>query len=175
MTAENIARIVLAHQALKRNSVNGFKLQKLVYFCHAFVYTVTGKLLFEEKPQAWVLGPGYASLKHIYDEYNPISFPEDIIQFLEKQECEECNPADIIARFIQKEGIHDETIRKVVLEVLNMCGDLTPVELRNITHKDAAWQKARIGMGEFQPSKTELSFQDIRSFYQQFTKTPVFA
>ncbi len=69
-TPDHIADFFLSNiSAEKREPISPLKLQKLVYYAHAWHYTICGVPLFEEGIEAWMNGPVVPSLFRRFARY----------------------------------------------------------------------------------------------------------
>ncbi len=120
------------------------KLQKIVYYCQAWSLGWDGKPLFEEEFEAWANGPVCSELFHkhqgkfIVDE--TLFSDIDDYSFSEDEE---------------------ETLQSV----LDYYGDKEPHWLSELTHKEAPWREARMGVAEGSPCNNVISKECMQQYY----------
>lgn len=128
--------------------VTPLTLQKLLYFIQGESYALYGMPMFEEDCQAWVHGPVYTEVYHLFRDfrYNPI---DD-------------------ARFALFAGAaHELTAeeRRVIDLVVNTFGEWGGKVLEKITHAERPWQQARKGCADGIPSRQPILKKDIADYY----------
>lgn len=112
------------------------KLQKLMYFLKKMYYAYTGEKMFDEKFQAWVHGPVLKSLRGFFDYKNSIEVDEKLLSDTEIQ-------------------IIEYTIYKYA--------KYSSWKLRDLSHEETAWNKARIGLKENERSSKYIKEEDIKN------------
>lgn len=135
---KDVAKYVLE----KHGPMSTMKLQKLVYYCHAYKLGWTREPMFSEKVRAWENGPVVYEL------------------FKEHQGKFEVSDEDIsgdAGRIVGRDRI-------IVDQVLASLGGLTGWELRNRTHEEAPWDDA------FDPDderhNTEITPNAMSAYYR---------
>lgn len=118
-------------------AIDHLKLQKLVYLAQALRLAAYDQKLFDEKIEAWPLGPVISS---VYQEFKP-------------------NGANIIPKEQGScDGIDNETkefLRQIWLEF----GKYSSIQLVNLTHRHRPWQVAR-------EKGVPIDEEDMRVFYK---------
>lgn len=137
-------------------SSSTMKLQKLVYYSHAYHLVNNGEPLFPDRFEAWANGPVAPSLfdKHRHQFVISAGYFEGYGEFpcLTKSEINSINT------------------------VLAALGDLTGVALSNLTHSEDPWKNARAGLKPTERSSTEITQQAIKDYYSSSRCTnPAFA
>ena len=139
----------VAEWFLSQRSMEHKVLQKLCYYAQAWHCALEGRPLFSERIEAWVHGPVIPVLYQQYKSYGWQKIPK-------------------VKDF--NESIFSLGTLEVLRAVYDTYGDLTGMQLENLTHSEAPWQKAR---GELYPSKpldvctNEIQEQDMREYYQK--------
>ncbi len=64
-----IANYFISMGVIQNKNVTPMKLLKLVYIAYAWYYTVFGKTLFRERPEAWKYGPVIPSIYHEFKRF----------------------------------------------------------------------------------------------------------
>ena len=144
-------------------AINHFKLQKLLYYIQAWhLVHFDGQIIFDDLPEAWVNGPVY---RKIYDYLNK-------------------NPAHLnivldpklkgdMDKFIQESNEKLNLTKEqneFLLSILNHYGLMSHEKLIFLTHKEAPWNIAREGLGDFEYSNRKISLEDMKKFYSEFSK-----
>ena len=143
-TAADVARyfICLGHQ--RGTPINNAQLQRLLYYVQAWHLAERDRPLFPDKFQAWIYGPAIPHVYWMYDAHGwqPIPCPEKIPAL------SECDTAFIRA-------IADDYIA------------LDEWQLQDLACSEAPWLNARGGIPDVDPSTTEISEDDMRTFYRR--------
>ena len=133
--------IQLANQS-EDDQMTNLKLNKLLYYAQGTFLARTGKPLFEQKIEAWPLGPVVPEIYHKYKVCGkgPISSPENNID---------------------RSTFSDEEL-ETLLDVMRELGKYTGSTLVSLTHKPGTpWSNA-ISAG-----RTTIDPVDIRDFFVQ--------
>jgi len=128
-------------------------LQKLLYFIQGVSFSVNSKPMFDEECQAWVHGPVFPKVYHLFRnfKYNPI---DDIHFAIIK------NRADNLTK--------DE--KKVIELVAYSFGIYGGKTLEKITHKELPWIEARAGLNDTIPSSNIIEKEKIEKYYIYLSK-----
>lgn len=109
------------------------KLQKLIYFAQRESIALTGEKLFNENIYGWVHGPVVEELRFfLEDNYEP--YEEDKLNVKEKY---------------------------VIDNVLAQYSHYSAWYLRNLSHEEKCWKKARKGLLDNQPGYERIKDEDI--------------
>lgn len=146
---------VVANALLKQARSNGvklshLKLQKLVFFLHAWNLALYKQPLIDEQPEAWPYGPVFSSLYHELKRFGSKDI-EGYLTEIDPQSGREMAyiPSD-----------QDHQFWNLVTQVWDRYGKLTATQLSSLSHiKNGPWDKAR------QESESKISNQSIRDFY----------
>lgn len=118
------------------------KLQKLVYYSQAWHLVWDGEPLFDSRIEAWMNGP---VVRDLYREhrgnFRVASWPRGDATTLRDNE------------------------RETIDVVLANYGDLSPSALSELTHREAPWQEARVGLEPTDRSNREISLDAMQQFY----------
>lgn len=147
--SSNAAEEVSNYIIFKLNKVDAKKLQKLLYYCCAFFYTLENKHFMNSKIdfEAWVHGPvnvaTYARFADKSKKMENITFQSSDMAFdnLNKQE------------------------REFIDEVLILLGNLKGYQLEAMTHQETPWKEKREGLGELEASQRTISYNTIKKYY----------
>jgi uncharacterized phage-associated protein len=103
------------------------KLQKLIYYCHAWCLALIGEPLLKDEVQAWPYGP---VVPDIYYEYK--NFGDQPVAAFAKELAIENGELKLIEPIISDD---DHQTLALVGEVLSRYGHLSPIQLSNMTHQ----------------------------------------
>ncbi len=139
---------VIAYVFERLEEVTPLMLQKLLYFIQGIYSALYGRPIFVEDCRAWIHGPVYSEVYHLFRDfkYNPI---DD-------------------ARFALLEGTADaltEEEKRVIDLVANTFGMYSGKVLERITHNEDPWKEARKGYGDSIPSSELLPKERIMKYY----------
>lgn len=124
-------------------------LQKMLYFSQGIHLALYDRELFSDDCEAWVHGPVYPEVYHIYKQYgfNPI---EDQFNFFEDKDIDLTeNEKEVLDLVIQSFGIYNGKI------------------LEEITHKEEPWINARNGIQSIDYSNEIISKESIKKYYKK--------
>lgn len=139
-TVFDVAKYILS----ERGQTSTWKLQKLCYYAQAWTYTWTDKPLFDEEIQAWANGPVCPVLFNAHRGLYNVS------------------QSDIPNG--NKDNLTDEE-RECIDVVLAHYGDWKPYELREQTHSEKPWIKARAGLSDGARSSNPIPVEDMGKYY----------
>jgi uncharacterized phage-associated protein len=137
-TAHDVAAYILD----KSGMMTAMKLQKLVYYSQAWSLVWDDAPLFRERIEAWANGPVVPAL---YDKHRG--------QF-QVRTWSSGNP-DVLTR----------TQRETIDAVLKFYGKKSSQWLSDLTHREAPWVKARIGVAPGEPGRKEISHASMVEYY----------
>lgn len=128
----------------KKHSMTTMKLQKLAYYCQAWSLAWDDKPLFNENFQAWANGPVSPDLYHKHKGMFVVSI-------------------DDFADITDGDFTRDEL--DTMNSVLEFYGDKDPLWLSELTHKEAPWKNARLGVPAGEPSANIISKESMQVYY----------
>lgn len=102
--------------------ISNLKLQKLLYYCQAYSYALTGKPMFAEDMEAWDYGPVVPSIYQEYKKYGKRNIP---LSDIEDFELQDSDTASAIIRLVKEQK-----------------GQYSAIALKDMTHKETPWRKA---------------------------------
>lgn len=141
MTVIDIAECILK----KTGAITAMKLQKLVYYTQAWHLVIKEKPAFEEKIEAWANGPVVPSLYRVHRKH-----------FMVETVGGDCSKVS-------------SSVKSIITPVLKVYGKRTALELSDLTHSEAPWKDARIGIENGVNSKREITKQKIFDYYSSLT------
>lgn len=112
------------------SDLSPMKLQKLVYFAHAWQLALTGKPLIDEPICAWRYGPVVQSVYNTFRGYGSGHIPTPAVAYEHNQGV----PFPVIPTVNDKEGA------QLIDAVINTYGNQSAIFLSNLTHQSgSAW------------------------------------
>jgi uncharacterized phage-associated protein len=132
----------------KQGKVTGMKLQKLVYYCQVWSIVWDQKPLFNEKIEAWAMGP---VVRQLYELHRG----EFEVNSINRGDPDNLTPE-------QKETID---------AVLEAYGNRTAQWLSDLTHFEAPWNVARQGRPEGATCTNEITLASINEYYSSLPST----
>jgi uncharacterized phage-associated protein len=140
--------------------VSPMKLQKLIYYAHAWYLAFLGQPLIKEEVQAWKFGP---VIPDVYFEFkecgnSSITTSATELKFEEKQLTLETPivPED------------DKNARELIAEVFRVYGKLSPIQLSNLTHGDnEPWRLVANAYNAELPRNIEIPNSLIESCFKK--------
>lgn len=127
----------------KHGAMSAMKLQKLVYYAQAWHLVWEDKELFPEEIQAWANGPvvpNLYNLHHGFFSLSPGFFKGDVSHLADKSK-------DVIDR------------------VLKFYGDKDAQWLSDLTHMEAPWKIARVGLADGERGSSVISIESMAEYY----------
>lgn len=134
----DICRYVINYSNKKDYEISNLKLQKLLYFIQAY-FLINNKLCFNEKIEAWDVGPIVPIAYNEYKQYgNTHIWSSDYYM--------DFNPSDPwkIKRIKFDENIINEIDKKLINKVIDKFADYTSTDLADIIYKQTPWKKIYI-------------------------------
>lgn len=162
---EDFAQYIGISMLMKGLSVSPLKLQKILYYQQAWHMVEFGRnnTLFDCAPQAWVNGPVYPDIYHIYKDTVPGM-------------CDHLR----LEHFIKGDEIAEDKARSLVLnmqlskdevelsdKVMMLYGSRTQNQLILMTHSEKPWSEKREGLSPFDYSDKEISLDTMYRYYKE--------
>lgn len=124
--------------------ITHLKLQKILYYAHAWHLAIENEKLFDTHFEAWAHGPVNPGVFQEYRGYgyNPIPFPED---------------------FDINEYSDDEM--EFLDEIWNLYGKYDAKFLESLTHKEQPWREARGNLPDGARCDTPISEESMIRYY----------
>lgn len=135
---------VAAYIIQQKKTVSTWKLQKLCYYSQAWALAWTEKPLFSEDFEAWANGPVCPELFHEHQGMYSVTTSD-----------------------IRKGNISNLTEDELdtINIILRDYGNKEPYDLRELTHNEEPWQKARGGISEGQPCNNIITKESMGEYY----------
>lgn len=153
--ATQIARYLIKRAAKEseREFLTPLRLQKLLYYVQGWSLALRGNPIFNDPIEAWVHGPVVSS---VYDEYK----------------CYEDKP--IMPTEVSEPEMLTDDEMAFINSIWEHYKRFSAIELRNMTHEELPWLKAREGYGCEQRSTEEIPQTVIVQFFRdEFRKTEI--
>jgi uncharacterized phage-associated protein len=142
--AHKVRAIDTADYILKRlGPMSAMKLQKLVYYSQVWTVVWTDNELFSDPIEAWADGPVVRSLYEKHRGHFRIGkgfFGGDTERISEEQ-------------------------KQILKKVLSFYGGKDAQWLSNLTHMEAPWKNARVGLSPGDRGSNVISIESIASYY----------
>ena len=120
------------------------KLQKLLYYCQAWHYTIFNEVLFDERIEAWAHGPVVPSQ---FSRFNNIDF----FQNIKVKDCEN----------IKLKSKTEQLLNEVV-GIYNKCTDR---HLELLVKREDPWRETRGNIPEFKKCQKEIQLDLMKQYY----------
>lgn len=158
---QDVAKYVGLSSTTKGLSISPLKLQKLLYYIQAWFMVFYGRdnTLFRDVPQAWVNGPVYPAIYHIYKNK-----AANMCDHLDSSVFYNGDALEGLAMLTHTLGLNAdqfETLESVIM----MYGKQSQNQLIWLTHSELPWASARNGLAPFEKSEREISLDTMYSYY----------
>lgn len=120
------------------------KLQKLLYYCQAWHYTIFNEVLFDERIEAWTHGPVVPSQ---FSRFNNMDF----FQNIKVKDCEN----------IKLKSKTEQLLNEVV-GIYNKCTDR---HLELLVKREVYWRETRGNIPEFKKCQKEIQLDLMKQYY----------
>lgn len=127
------------------------KLQKLLYYCQAWHYTIFNEVLFDERIEAWAHGPVVPS------QYRRFSY----IRLYDNIKINNLN-VDV--------PILCPKTEELLNEVMNIYGEHSADYLEKLTHRENPWKETRGDLPEYARSDKEITLNLMKEYYSFINK-----
>lgn len=147
---------IIANALLRKSkeagvSVTHLKLQKLVFYVHAWMLALHDRPAISEEVEAWPYGPVVSSLYHELKAYG--SAP--IAEYLKEPDLKTGNLVALVP------GAGDKTTWSIINQVWDRYGSFTAAQLSAMTHrKGSPWDLARSA------GQTEIPDESIAAHFK---------
>ncbi len=146
-TATQIADWILSRiNTDSGDTISPLKLQKLLYYCQAWHYTIFKEPLFEEDIQAWAHGPV------VYSQYKRFA---DIPRYTNI----DISKTELAPPSLSRIG------EELLEEVMDIYGEHTAYYLEQLTHKERPWLETRGDLPEHAATDRVISLDLMYEYY----------
>lgn len=147
-TASEITDWILARiNTNAGDTVSPLKLQKLLYYCQAWHYTIFATPLFDEEIQAWAHGPVVPSQ---YRRFNSTPRYANID----------------ISQIELNVPVLSSQSEELLEEVMDIYGEHSAYFLEQLTHKERPWAETRGTLPEYQSSDKVIPLTLMAEYYK---------
>lgn len=126
-------------------------LQKLLYYIKGFGYVFYKQNMLDMTCEAWVNGPVFPTIYEKYKEFGKETLSCENIEY------------DVSSLLSEQE-------KTLVDYVLDIFGKYNGWTLREFTHKEKPWQRAREGFEEYERCNNEISDESICAYFTEVDK-----
>jgi len=142
-TAREVADYIIWFSHKHGDPISNLKLQKLLYYAHAWYLAIHNKPLFDEDFEAWVHGPVIPSVYHAFKDWawKPI----------------EENP---------RKPALPRKVEKHLEEIMDVYGSLSAYQLEKLAHREKPWRVARGPIPNDALSRAKISNKEMKAFYR---------
>ncbi len=137
---------VAAYILQKHESMTAMKLQKLVYYSQAWSLVWDEKPLFSERVEAWANGP---VVRELYYEYQGAFRVDSATR--------------------GRASALTASEKQTIDSVLAFYGKYSAHQLSELTHSEAPWKDARVGLPAGARSSTEITQGAMAEYYDSLT------
>jgi len=130
----------------KVGEIDVWKLQKLIYYCQAWSLVWDESPLFYDRIEAWANGPVCPTLRNRHEDMYAVNSATPI--------WDDANPDALT-----------ESERETIDVVLRDYNEMPNYELRELTHLEEPWNKAREGVPLMEPCTNEITPGMMRLYY----------
>ncbi len=157
---QDIARYIGLTSLLKGLTISPLKLQKLLYYVQAWYMVFYGRenVPFSDKPQAWVNGPVYPVIFHVYKTKTA-----NMCDHLKASDFYEGAPEKGLEEICDNIHLDFELLESIIL----LYGSKTQNDLIFLTHSEKPWVEMREGLRPFDRSERELSLDTMYQYYKE--------
>ena len=146
-----VANAVLSRANQRGIFISHLKLQKLVFFTHAWCLAILGEPAVNECPEAWEYGPVFNTLYYRLKERGH----EAVTAYIETVDAQTNEFAQLIP------APEDTSFLRILDQVMDRYGSFTPIELSTLSHEPGGpWEQTR------SEKRALISNDAIRQFYQ---------
>lgn len=151
-TSKQIADWILSNININAgDTISPLKLQKLLYYCQAWHYSIFGKPLFKEKIEAWAHGP---------------VIPSQYIRFANTQIYDSINISNASIESV----LLDKDAEELLIEVMKIYGEHSAKYLEELTHSEKPWKETRGDLEPYMASNKEIKLDLMKEYYLSINK-----
>lgn len=110
------------------SDVSPMKLQKLIYYAHAWHLAFLGIPLIREEVQAWKFGPVIEDIYFAFKEFGNATITNEATELSFDN-----NGLRLFTPFVD---IEDNSANGLISEIIRIYGTYSPIQLSNLTHAD---------------------------------------
>ena len=153
LSCDTVADLFLVQvDPLAGDTISNLKLQKLCYYGQAWSLALRDVPVFSDPLEAWAHGPAVPSLYKRFRKYGSSAI----------------DPYDIVSNPLRDLG---GDTKEILLGVWTRYGRLTGTQLRNLTHREEPWVRARGSTPPGEACNAEITHDSMRSFYRRMLES----
>ena len=158
----SMAEYVGLSMLTKGLSVSPLKLQKILYYIQSWHMVFFGRqnTLFNECPQAWVNGPVYPTVYHVYK-----TMAANMCDHLTADAFCQGDPVEYLQSLSARIALSPEQ-SEFIESVILLYGSMSQNKLIFLTHSEQPWAEKREGLMPFEYSERELSLDTMYQYYK---------
>jgi uncharacterized phage-associated protein len=141
-SVSTVTDTLLDRSRLRELQVSNLMLQKLLYYSQAWHLVLANKALFDDEVEAWVHGPVVPSVFRRFKQFKWDPITEQISV---------CN---------------DRYLVTYLDSVLQKYGKYSAKQLERLTHSEAPWCEARVGIAPDEPSNKVISKDAMYRYFK---------
>lgn len=142
-TASGVADVFLAFCNEYGDLLTNLKLQKMLYYAQGWHLGLYGTPLFDDVIEAWIHGP---VVPEVYRRFKPSGH----------------KPIDSPARLVDQ----PEDLVVHIKDVWEAYGGLSAYDLERLSHAEAPWRNARVGLTDDAPCQAAIKVEDMKRFFE---------
>ena len=135
----DVCRHVINYSNDKEYGISNLKLQKVLYFIQAYYLVLTSQKCFNDRIEAWDLGPVVPKAYREYKQFGASNIPK--IHYIINFDDNNIWNSRITAYDIDLLRIEDQKLTDTVVDRL---ADYSASDLVNITHNQSPWKDAYV-------------------------------
>jgi uncharacterized phage-associated protein len=141
------------------SDVSPMKLQKLIYYAHAWHLAFLGTPLIREEVQAWKFGPVIEDIYFAFKEFGNTTITNNASELVFND-----NGLQLLTPFVDAE---DDNANRLLSEIIRIYGSYSPIQLSNLTHADdEPWRIVANQYNEELPRNIEIPNSLIESIFK---------
>ncbi|OAV72184.1 putative phage-associated protein [Bacteroidales bacterium Barb4] len=153
-TASQIADwIILRYTPDAGDAITPLKLQKLLYYCQAWHYTVYDEPLFDDKIEAWARGPVIPSQ---FERFSYLEIGDNILN-----NWPEFAPDIVLEKYTEN----------LLYEVMSVYGQHTAYYLERLVQSEKPWKETRGDLEFPLACDKEIPLPLMKAYYSSISKT----
>jgi uncharacterized phage-associated protein len=170
---KTIANYFLGLAERDGTTLSPMKVQKLVYFAHGWFLALRGVPLIDEQVEAWKFGPVIPSLYHAFKEFGNQAITTRATEIEVSDALSQTYVDVTVPDLSSYTGDPDlDFTRRLLDRIWTVYGQLTAVQLSNMTHKPGTpWFLTWTPMAENPIRGTDVPNTSIRDYFREQSTT----
>ena len=150
----DIVRYILCRYNFDGELVTNLKIQKILYYAYVWYLVLRKKRCFNEKFQAWPIGPVLPSVYKKLKQFGTYPISDKIIGIKDEDDLTKL-----------KEELLGKELINIIDQTYEKYGQMTAFELVTRTHNEFPWKNARRGLKPTEKTENEILDKDIIEYY----------